>query len=142
MQSSLQKLNAPRQLANTAELSAQKEGSNEEDLVTVAEVVEACLSEFKTGPTQDWILDSGASKHITGNDKIVHNLTTKSIPECITTAGGVKMPIAGQGDVILDTQSEKIKGVPQVLYVPGVTHNLLSVGAFTERGHIVAFDKQ
>jgi hypothetical protein len=101
-----------------------------------AELVNIC-----TDVEQAWFLDSGASSHVTGHKPLLTNIHTSSIPS-IRTAGGQIMPVEGQGTISTTTQSGKIKSVHNILYVPGVKTNLLSVGKLTDLGYKVFFDSK
>nr|GEV09508.1 retrovirus-related Pol polyprotein from transposon TNT 1-94 [Tanacetum cinerariifolium] len=72
------------------------------------------------------IIDSGCSKHMTGNRALLTNF----MEEFLGTVIGV------YGDVVIG--SMKIK---KVYYVKGLGHNLFSVGKFCDKGLEVAFQK-
>ncbi|GJV04157.1 retrovirus-related pol polyprotein from transposon TNT 1-94 [Tanacetum coccineum] len=75
-----------------------------------------------------FIVDSGCSKHMTGNLKLLTNFVEKFL-------GTVKFgndqiaPILGYGDLVQGTITIK-----RVYYVEGLNHNLFSVGQFGSRG--------
>ena len=52
----------------------------------------------------------------------------------VKTTGGQTFPMKGKGNAKLRFDSGEIKDVTDVLYVPGVTKNLLAVGALSDRG--------
>ncbi|GJR13509.1 retrovirus-related pol polyprotein from transposon TNT 1-94 [Tanacetum coccineum] len=82
-----------------------------------------------------FIVDSGCSKHITGNLKLLSNFVEKFL-------GTVKFgndqiaPILGYGDLV----QGKIT-IKRVYYVEGLNHNLFSVGQFCDVDLDVAFRK-
>ncbi|GJY02827.1 hypothetical protein Tco_0360979, partial [Tanacetum coccineum] len=82
-----------------------------------------------------FIVDSGCSKHMTGNLKLLTNFVEKFL-------GTVKFgndqiaPILGYGDLVQGTISIK-----RVYYVEGLNHNLFSVGQFCDSDLEVAFRK-
>lgn len=78
----------------------------------------------------EWYVDSGASKHVTGSKSLLRNLEMGSSFR-ISTAGGEKLNVAGKGVAEISTCLGEIK-FDNVLYVPGVTKNLLSVGTITD----------
>ena len=47
--------------------------------------------------------------------------------------------VRGKGDINIPTPSSAIKKVNNVLYVPGLTKNLLSVGSIPNRGYSILF---
>ncbi|KAI3758565.1 hypothetical protein L6452_06132 [Arctium lappa] len=75
-----------------------------------------------------WYLDSGCSKHMTGQKALLSNYTEKF-------SGNVRFgndqlsPILGYGDIIQD----KIT-ISKVSYVEGLGHNLFSIGQFCDKG--------
>ncbi|GJW72633.1 retrovirus-related pol polyprotein from transposon TNT 1-94 [Tanacetum coccineum] len=82
-----------------------------------------------------FIIDSGCSKHMTGNLKLLTNFVEKFL-------GTVKFgndqiaPILGYGDLVQGTITIK-----RVYYVEGLNHNLFSVGQFCDADLEVAFRK-
>ncbi|GJQ93206.1 retrovirus-related pol polyprotein from transposon TNT 1-94 [Tanacetum coccineum] len=82
-----------------------------------------------------FIVDSGCSKHMTGNLKLLTNFVEKFL-------GTVKFgndqiaPILGYGDLVQGTITIK-----RVYYVKGLNHNLFSVGQFCDADLEVAFRK-
>ena len=90
--------------------------------------VTACLARSPDiGP---WVLDSGASEHISGNKTLFTHLSRSSTLPFITIANGCKTAATGIGQAqILPSLS-----VDSVLYVPESPFNLLSVSKLT-RSH-------
>nr|GEX00095.1 hypothetical protein [Tanacetum cinerariifolium] len=82
-----------------------------------------------------FIVDSGCSKHMTGNLKLLTNFVEKFL-------GSVKFgndqiaPILGYRDLVQGTVTIK-----RVYYVEGLNHNLFSVGQFCDEDLEVAFRK-
>nr|GFA47330.1 retrovirus-related Pol polyprotein from transposon TNT 1-94 [Tanacetum cinerariifolium] len=82
-----------------------------------------------------FIVDSGCSKHMTGNLKLLINFVEKFM-------GTVKFgndqiaPILGYGDMVQGGVTIK-----RVYYVEGLNHNLLSVGQFCDADLEVTFRK-
>nr|GEZ54927.1 hypothetical protein [Tanacetum cinerariifolium] len=82
-----------------------------------------------------FIVDSGCSKHMTGNLKLLTNFVEKFL-------GSVKFgndqiaPILGNGDLVQGTFTIK-----RVYYVEGLNHNLFSVGQLCDADLEVAFQK-
>nr|GEY79237.1 retrovirus-related Pol polyprotein from transposon 17.6 [Tanacetum cinerariifolium] len=82
-----------------------------------------------------FIVDSGCSKHMTGNLKLLNNFMEKFL-------GTVKfgndhiVPILGYGDLVQGAVTIK-----RVYYVEGLTHNLFSVGQLCDVDLEVAFRK-
>ena len=97
------------------------------------EIINACVTE------DEWFFDSGASSHVTGNPKLLSHMSSSTVLH-IRTAAGQAMPVAGQGSVNTTDSSGAIKTISQILYVPDVKTNLLSVGRLTDIGYTVVFE--
>ncbi|KAI3758890.1 hypothetical protein L6452_06462 [Arctium lappa] len=80
-----------------------------------------------------WYLDSGCSKHMTGQKALLSNYTEKF-------SGNVRFgndqlsPILGYGDIIQDNIT-----ISKVSYVEGLGHNLFSIGQLCDKGLEVNF---
>lgn len=80
-----------------------------------------------------WITDTGASSHMTGNRRLFTKLRTISTKRKVRTGGG-RLDIKGIGTVrLVDANHSKINLV-NVLYVPDLGVNLVSVRALCDRG--------
>nr|GFC07336.1 integrase, catalytic region, zinc finger, CCHC-type, peptidase aspartic, catalytic [Tanacetum cinerariifolium] len=82
-----------------------------------------------------WIIDSGCSKHMTGNRALLTNFVEKFLGTVRFGSNDFAV-IASYGDVIIG--SMKIK---KVYFVEGLGHNLFSVGQFCNKGLEVSFRK-
>ncbi|KAI3681354.1 hypothetical protein L6452_36146 [Arctium lappa] len=80
-----------------------------------------------------WYLDSGCSKHMTGQKEMLSNFTEKY---CRTVRFGNDQfsPILGYGDMVHDNVTIK-----KVSYVEGLRHNLFSIFQFCNKGLEVNF---
>lgn len=93
-----------------------------------------------------WIVDSGSTSHISGTrDHFI--LFDSSYRATIELANGKRMNAIGKGDIIVQfingsNESRNVR-VCDVLYVPGIIGNLLSVMRMIDKGAVVRFnDKQ
>ncbi|BBN69056.1 transposable element gene, partial [Prunus dulcis] len=79
--------------------------------------------------TNEWYIDSGCSNHMIGNLELLVDVRTN-------VAGRVQMPtgalvsVAGIGSLSIDTA--KAGNIREVMYLPGLKENLLSVGQMDE----------
>jgi len=83
----------------------------------------------------DWILDSGASLHFTGdmNDFIEYTPLEKNITA--NTATSANTQIIGKGTVMMAVEgSEHMVRIAPVFYVPDLSMRLLSLGVFLRGG--------
>ena len=80
-----------------------------------------------------WVLDTGASRHITGNRSIMRNLRPVEEPVTITFGNGGTGRAAATGEVLLNTSNNAFL-LTEVLYIPEATENLVSVRHATRYG--------
>ena len=73
--------------------------------------------------TSPWILDTGASFHMTHNSSTLSSIQPLNSPVHVFTTGGTSLPVNGRG--ILNTSSFH---VPDVAHVPRLTMQLMSGG--------------
>ncbi|XP_034215554.1 uncharacterized protein LOC117627540 [Prunus dulcis] len=80
---------------------------------------------------------SGCSNHMTGNVNLLIDVRTN-------VAGKVQMPtgdlvnVAGMGSLVIDTTKGR-KYIKEVMYLPGLKENLLTVGHMDEHGYYLLF---
>jgi hypothetical protein len=91
----------------------------------------------------DWIVDSGASSHLC-NDRSKFGRFWESQIKTIGLANGEECIVGGEGLVLLETldldgKTVKLK-LSNVIYVPDLKMNLLSVGKLVDKGVAVTFD--
>lgn len=89
---------------------------------TLAPSVETMLN-----PGEQWIVDSGATDHMTGNSKFFLSYTPSSGQQKVQLADGTFSTVAGKGKIRL-SQSIFLQ---DVLHVPKLTYNLISVSKLT-----------
>nr|GEU64363.1 retrovirus-related Pol polyprotein from transposon TNT 1-94 [Tanacetum cinerariifolium] len=82
-----------------------------------------------------WIIDSGCSKHMTGNRALLTNFVEKFLGT-VRFGNNDFAVIVGYGDVVIGSMTIK-----RVYYVKGLGHNLFSVGQVYDKGLEVAFRK-
>ncbi|XP_022019233.1 uncharacterized protein LOC110919268 [Helianthus annuus] len=84
-----------------------------------------------------WYLDSGCSNHMTGNKRLFTTLNESERRE-VRTGDNKRLEVLGSGDVTIKVRGVE-KKVPNVFYVEGLKHNLLSVGQLMQKGYEVNF---
>ncbi|PKU71322.1 Retrovirus-related Pol polyprotein from transposon TNT 1-94 [Dendrobium catenatum] len=102
----------------------------------------ALLTNQTANPTQDWVLDSGASTHLTPDANNLFYPTAYTGSDSVSTANGTSLPIqnSGQGLLPLPDHARKLF-LHNLLHVPALTHNLLSVSKLTKDNSIsISFD--
>jgi len=93
----------------------------------------------------DWIIDSGATSHMTASSIDMSNYRKLAVPISVNGITADKLVAIGVGDVLINTANihgrattVTLKGV---LHVPGISINLVSVSTLTARGADVNFNK-
>lgn len=89
-----------------------------------------------------WIIDSGASYHITYDRRYfsTYQLLSRSIP--VRIANGVSYPAIAMGIVMIDLQCGATIALRNVLHVPAFHVSLVSVHALNQTGLHVSFNAQ
>lgn len=89
-----------------------------------------------------WYVDSGATCHMTNNKNLLQNYV-EDTPKLVTVANNQKLYSEGHGDVELLLKGHKqTTKLSEVIFVPGLSTNLISVGKITAKGLEVNFDTQ
>jgi len=102
------------------------------------------ISWFKGLPQVDkWLVDSGASSHMTCNKKAMTNFHEFKKPEKVGLGDGHTVDAIGVGNVYIRMQlgngESKEFVIHRVLYVPNLACNLFSVRAAASKGKSVKF---
>ncbi|KAH7424974.1 hypothetical protein KP509_11G035000, partial [Ceratopteris richardii] len=92
-----------------------------------AKAAQACVDE-------PWILDSGASRHMTSKKDWYSSLVPLREPINVVVGNDPKCPAEGTGTISFITSQGVEKKLSDVLYVPTLKRNLLSVSAITNHG--------
>lgn len=81
-----------------------------------------------------WYLDSGCSRHMTGDKAMFVNLTSHNGGD-VTFGDNNKGKVVGIGNVV-----NKSLSISDVLYVKGLKHNLLSISQLCDKGYDIKFE--
>ena len=102
----------------------------------------ACAA-VQAGQGQAWMLDSGASAHITMTKSGMVNVKEVAEEKYITFGNGSRARMAAVGDVVLAVPESDFGTLTltDVLYVPEATMNLFSVRSAVSRGIKVTFSR-
>jgi hypothetical protein len=83
--------------------------------------------------TQDtWFPDSGCSSHMTMNSKSFVELD-RSYSSVVKLGDGKLKKVEGKGTIAVNTNGGNRKFIHDVLYVPSLSQNLLSVWSITSK---------
>ena len=118
--------------------SCNEPGTHERAWATSRQV-RTIASENKAQQTDPWYLDSAATSHMTNCKGLF--ATFKQVSDTVTVADGRQLTSQGQGTIRVRFGSEWVR-IDQVLYVPGLQGNLLSIGQLAEKGIECRFSSQ
>ena len=85
-----------------------------------------------------WLVDSGASRHMTGNHGALTSYRKKFTTQ-VELGDDSIYKIEGVDSTSLQLDSGTVLHIDDSLYVPGLKKNLLSVAGLEDKGHIVLF---
>ena len=98
--------------------------------------IERCvIALYAEGQENQWYIDSGCSKHMTGDKEKLHSYNALEKEKNVSFGNDTLVVIKGKGFVCL---KEKVKA-GNVMYVDGLKHNLLSVSQMCDQGNEVVF---
>ena len=128
--------------ADKAEETKEESQSDSEDskMFYANEVLMAGIEE------NEWIIDSGASRHMTFQRDVLRHYEEFEKPELVGLGDGRTVEALGTGEVkfisYLPHNRRVVGWMSNVLYVPQLASNLFSVRASTLRENIVSFGSQ
>ncbi len=99
-----------------------------------ASTEEACRNE--------WVIDSGASRHLTSSRQQLRNYRSVEPSTAVTFVNGQQAEALGQGEVVLQVQTREGTSevtLRNVLHVPEATVNLFSTRQATNSGAVITF---
>jgi hypothetical protein len=111
-----------------------KEEDSSEEYVLIS-----ALTSTVTHGSDTWLIDSDASKNMTGYKESLSDLVQKDSPHKVKLGDDYQYPIKGVVEASYKLDSGKRMKMKDVLYVPGLKKNLLSISALDEKGFRVAF---
>jgi hypothetical protein len=97
----------------------------------------ACLSS-RTTTSDTWYIDSGASRHMTTVREHLTDLTQCGYAE-VVLGDDREVKVASCGIVSFRRESLPPMTLTEVLYVPGLKKNLVSVSTIEEKGYEILF---
>jgi hypothetical protein len=98
----------------------------------------SCLS-TSTTLSNAWYLGSGASCHMTEARELFSSLSEEDSKLHIQLGNNAKYPVKVQGTVQFQLESGGSFDAQEVLYVPGLKKNLLSISVVEDKGYDVNF---
>ena len=118
--------------------SQKKEKTNNSD---IEYSLYLALTGTVTHGNDTWLVDSGASssKHMTGFKEHLTTLLAKESSQKVKLGDDYQYPIKGVGEASYKLESGALLKMKDVLYVPGLKENLLSISILEKKGFRVAF---
>ena len=113
----------------------------EAELEMFAAIEEVCSSAQVPHVDDSWILDSGASRHMTSKKDWYSSWKPLQEPINVIVGNNAKCPAEGLGTISFVAATGEEKKLSDVLYVPQIKRNLISIGVITDRGLEVRFKK-
>ena len=99
----------------------------------------SALTGTVTHGNDTWLVDSGASKHMTGFNEYLSTLIERESSQKVKLGDDYRYPIKGVGEASYKLESGKLLKMKDVLYVSGLKKNLLSISGLEKKGFRVAF---
>jgi transposase InsO family protein len=101
---------------------------------------ENCATAFLSkGSSTEWYVDSGATTHMTSIGSLLKTKREADVTK-IMCASGDGLEVKSVGPSSFKVNGREVE-LPNVLHVPGLAANLLSVSRIVENGNKVTFDK-
>lgn len=97
------------------------------------------MSQSGSLPKSHWIIDSGASSHMTGESTLLYDVRPLKQATVVTTASGTKLTAVEEGKARLPLEGGGWCTIDRVLLVPGLQRNLVSLNRVSSRGLSAAF---
>lgn len=96
-----------------------------------------------------WFIDTGCSNHMCGKKDLFIDLD-ESIRTSVKFGNDITILVTGKGRILIKLKNGDHKYISDVLYVPDMKSNLLSLGQLLEKGytmtlrdnHLSVFDKR
>ena len=93
----------------------------------------ACMA--STTGSNIWYIDSGASSHMTGQKRFFRDLQEGGTGIHVELGDDARYRAQGVGTVSFERESDKTLSFADVLYVPGLTKNLILVSTLEDKGY-------
>jgi hypothetical protein len=88
-----------------------------------------------------WLMDSGVSKHMTSFKQNLANYRDKKFNVKVELGDDGTYDIKGFGSASFQLQSSNVFHIDEILYVPSLKKNLISVAVLERKGYSIAFTK-
>ncbi|PHU16871.1 hypothetical protein BC332_12566 [Capsicum chinense] len=86
------------------------------------------------GSPREWWMDSSAARHVCANKELFSSFAPAQAEEMIYMANSATAKVEGTGKICLKMTSGKVLTLNNVLYVPELRRNLISVSLLDKNG--------
>ena len=87
-----------------------------------------------------WLIDSGCTNHMTGDEELFRELDRSQVSK-VRIGNGAYIAVKGKGTIAIES-CRGTKLISDVLFVPEIDQNLLSVRQLTSKGFKVIFENE
>jgi hypothetical protein len=88
-----------------------------------------------------WLIDSGASRHMTGIRNHLAHFVEKETHLHVVLGDDARYNVRGVGTSTFQLDSDMQLKLEEVLYVPGMKRNLVSISALEDKGYKITFSE-
>jgi hypothetical protein len=129
-----------RQHASTTDVDSEPP-QRDEDIKDEAFFFISALSGTVPTDSDIWLIDSGASRHMTGHREHLTDLVEKESRLHVVLGDNARYTMKGVGTSSFQLDSDIPLQLSEVLYVPGMKRNLVFVSALEDKGYKVIFSE-
>lgn len=129
---------APSATPDMAQLSSQVQ-QLQQLLQTAGFLSEPSAMSASTGTDSTWILDSGASHHMTSCGSLLVDCSPVPSDLQIRTADGTSLSVSQCGSITPSSDSSGRLTLSPVLHVPKLSMNLISISRLADSGYTISF---
>ncbi|CAL8167828.1 unnamed protein product [Prunus armeniaca] len=94
-------------------------------------------TEIERRVSDEWYIDSGCSNHMTSREDLLVDIDRR-VKDKVQVGTGVLVDVAMKGTLVIETTKGK-RYIKEVMLVPGLAEDLLSVGQMTDHGYFLLF---
>ncbi|XP_057249331.1 uncharacterized protein LOC130590790 [Beta vulgaris subsp. vulgaris] len=118
-----------------------KDGKPQANLAEDDDVIAAVVSEVNlVSNVSEWIVDTGATRHICANKEAFQEYQRVPESECIFMGNSSTVSVLGKGKVFLKLTSGKTIALQNVLHAPDIRRNLISGSLLNKAGIKLSFE--
>lgn len=125
--------------ATASSYSSKAKDESSQAFVTLSNATDAVTDD--DGWQDQWILDTGATRHMTGIKSCIQDMQSSASKITILLGDNSHLSAEGEGSTLIETH-DGILNLSKVLYVPGLKRNLISYGQAEKDGFKLESSKE